>query len=88
MFMLTSKGIAAVPGASLIIIAGTALHFGLPVEGVALILGVDRIMDMARTVCNLLGNCVATVAIARWEGELPQSTLRKAYKLSYNDAEE
>ena len=88
MFMLTSKGIAAVPGASLIIIAGTALHFGLPVEGVALILGVDRIMDMARTVCNLLGNCVATVAIARWEGELPESTLQKAYKLSYNDAEE
>lgn len=87
MFMLSSKGIAAVPGASLIIISGTALHFGLPVEGVALILGVDRIMDMARTVCNLLGNCVATTAIARWEGELPQSVLRTAYKLSYDDAE-
>ncbi|MFA6075499.1 MAG: cation:dicarboxylase symporter family transporter [Negativicutes bacterium] len=88
MFMLSSKGIAAVPGASLIIIAGTAIHFGLPVEGVALILGVDRIMDMARTVCNLLGNCVATVVIARWEGALPQSVLKEAYKLSYNDAEE
>ena len=88
MYMLSSKGIAAVPGASLIIISGTAIHFGLPVEGVALILGVDRIMDMARSVCNLLGNCVATVAIARWEGELPLTRLQESYKLSYNDAEE
>ena len=85
MFMLSSKGIAGVPGASLIIIAGTASYFGLPIEGIALIMGVDRIMDMARTACNLMGNCVATVLVARWEGELPQAILQAAYKKSYTE---
>lgn len=77
--MLSTKGIAAVPGASLIVIAGTAAAFGLPVEGVAIILGVDRILDMARTACNLIGNCVAAVVVARWEKELPEATLAQAY---------
>lgn len=77
--MLSTKGIAAVPGASLIVIAGTAAAFGLPVEGVAIILGVDRILDMARTACNLIGNCVAAVVVARWENELPQTVLNEAY---------
>jgi proton glutamate symport protein len=77
--MLSTKGIAAVPGASLIVIAGTATAFGLPVEGVAIILGVDRILDMARTACNLIGNCVAAVVVARWEKELPEATLQEAY---------
>lgn len=77
--MLSTKGIAAVPGASLIVIAGTAAAFGLPVEGVAIILGVDRILDMARTACNLIGNCVAAVVVARWENELPDATLKEAY---------
>jgi len=66
--MLTSKGVAAVPRASLVILAGTLATFGLPVAGVALILGADALMDMARTSVNLLGNCMATVVVARWEG--------------------
>jgi proton glutamate symport protein len=66
--MLTSKGVAGVPRASLVILAGTLATFGLPVEGVALILGVDTLMDMGRTSVNLLGNCLATAVVARWEG--------------------
>jgi Na+/H+-dicarboxylate symporter len=67
--MLTSKGVAAVPRASLVILAGTLASFGLPLEAVAVILGVDELMDMARTTVNLVGNCLATVVMARWEGE-------------------
>ena len=67
--MITSKGVAAVPRASLVILAGTLVQFGLPLEGVAIILGVDELMDMARTSVNLVGNCLATVVMARWEGE-------------------
>ena len=68
--MLTSKGVAAVPRATLVILSGTLVTFGLPLEGVALILGVDTLMDMARTTVNLVGNCLASVLMARWEGEL------------------
>lgn len=67
--MLTSKGVAAVPRASLVILSGTLASFGLPLEAVAVILGVDALMDMARTTVNLVGNCLATVVMARWEGE-------------------
>jgi len=67
--MLTSKGVAAVPRASLVILSGTLAAFGLPLEAVAVILGVDELMDMARTTVNLIGNCLATVVMARWEGE-------------------
>jgi proton glutamate symport protein len=67
--MLTSKGVAAVPRASLVILSGTLASFGLPLEGVAVILGVDALMDMGRTSINLLGNCLASVVMARWEGE-------------------
>jgi len=67
--MLTSKGLAAVPRASLVILAGTLTQFGLPLEGVAVILGVDALMDMARTSLNVVGNCLASVVMARWEGE-------------------
>src|SRR5690348_9670679 len=66
--MLTSKGVAAVPRASLVILSGALAQFGLPLEGVAVILGVDALMDMARTSINLVGNCLATVVMARWEG--------------------
>ena len=66
--MLTSKGVAGVPRASLVILAGTLATFNLPVEGIAVILGVDTLMDMARTSVNLLGNCLATAVVARWEG--------------------
>ncbi len=67
--MLTTKGIAAVPRASLVVLSGTLVSFGLPLEGVAILLGIDEIMDMARTATNVLGNCLATVVVARWEGE-------------------
>jgi len=66
--MLTSKGVAGVPRASLVILAGTLATFNLPVEGIAVILGVDQLMDMCRTSVNLLGNCLATAVVARWEG--------------------
>src|SRR5882724_5859516 len=68
--MLTSKGVAAVPRASLVILSGTLATFGLPLEGVAVILGVDAFLDMARTSVNLVGNCLASAVMARWEGEL------------------
>ena len=83
--MMSTKGIAAVPGASLIVIAGTAAAFGLPVEGIGIILGVDRILDMARTACNLIGNCVAAVVVARWENELPDEVLQVAYAKNYDE---
>lgn len=67
--MLTTKGVAAVPRASLVVLSGTLTAFGLPLEGIALILGVDEFMDMARTSINLLGNCVATTVVSKWEGE-------------------
>jgi proton glutamate symport protein len=75
--MLTTKGVAAVPRASLVVLSGTLTTFGLPLEGVALILGVDEFMDMARTAVNLLGNCLATAVVARWEGvKLPAKVSR------------
>jgi proton glutamate symport protein len=67
--MLTSKGMAGIPRASQVILAGTLVTFGLPLEGVILIIGVDELLDMARTTVNLVGNCLATVVMARWEGE-------------------
>lgn len=67
--MLTTKGIAAVPRASLVILMGTLASFNLPLAGVALILGVDELMDMARTTVNLVGNCLASAVMARSEGE-------------------
>ena len=66
--MLTSKGVAGVPRAALVILLGTVSSFGLPAEPVFIILGIDALMDMARTATNVLGNCLATVVIARWEG--------------------
>lgn len=65
--MLTSKGIAGVPRVSLIVLAGTLASFNIPILGVAILLGIDQILDMGRTTVNLIGNCVATVVIARWE---------------------
>ena len=68
--MLTSKGVAGVPRASLVILLGTASSFGLPAWPIFIILGIDELMDMARTATNVIGNCLATAVIARWEGEL------------------
>jgi len=72
--MLTSKGVAGVPRASLVILAGTLASHGLPLEGVTLILGVDELMDMARTMVNVIGNCLATVVVAKWEGEFVEAS--------------
>lgn len=66
--MLTSKGVAGIPRAALVILAATLSAFQLPPEGIALLLGVDALMDMGRTAVNVLGNCVATAVVARWEG--------------------
>ena len=67
--MLTSKGVAGVPRAALVILAATLASFNLPIEGVALVLGVDALMDMGRTMTNVVGNCLASVVVAKWEGE-------------------
>ena len=69
--MLTSKGVAGVPRAALVILAGTLTTFGLPAEGVSILLGVDAVLDMARTSVNVLGNCLASAVVARWEGYSP-----------------
>jgi proton glutamate symport protein len=66
--MLTSKGVAGVARASLVILAGTLATFNLPLEGAAVLLGVDAILDMGRTSVNVIGNCLATAVVARWEG--------------------
>lgn len=71
--MLTSKGVAGVPRASMVILLGTAASFGLPTWPVYIILGIDELMDMARTSVNVIGNCLATVVIARWEKEFNPS---------------
>jgi len=68
--MISSKGIAAVPRASLVVITGTLAQFGLPVEGVAIILAIDQFLDMGRTATNVVGNAVATSVITKWEGML------------------
>ncbi|WP_017259191.1 dicarboxylate/amino acid:cation symporter [Pedobacter arcticus] len=71
--MLTSKGVAGVPRASLVILLGTAASFDLPVWPIFIILGIDELMDMARTSVNVLGNCLATVVIAKWEKEFDEN---------------
>jgi len=66
--MLTSKGVAGIPRSAIVVLTGTLASFSLPVAGIALLLGADAIMDMARTLVNVLGNCMATAVVARWEG--------------------
>ena len=74
--MLTSKGIAGVPRVSLIVLAGTLASFDIPIIGVAILLGIDQILDMGRTTVNLVGNCIATVVIARWENQFDYDKMR------------
>ena len=76
--MLTSKGVAGVPRASLVILLGTAASFNLPIEPIFLILGIDELMDMARTSVNVIGNCLATAVVARWEGQFRVGDWRRA----------
>jgi proton glutamate symport protein len=68
--MLTSKGVAGVPRAVLVVLLATVGIFHLPTEPIFIILGIDALMDMARTAVNVIGNCLASAVIARWEGEL------------------
>jgi Na+/H+-dicarboxylate symporter len=70
MLMITSKGIAGVPRASLVVITGTLAHFQIPEAGILLILAVDHFLDMGRTATNVIGNAVAATVVARWEGQL------------------
>jgi proton glutamate symport protein len=72
--MLTSKGVAGVPRAALVILAATVASYNLPLEGVTTILAVDAIMDMGRTMTNVIGNCLASVVVARWEGEFREAS--------------
>jgi proton glutamate symport protein len=75
--MLTSKGVAGVPRASLVILLATATNFGLPVWPIFIILGIDELMDMARTSVNVIGNCLATAVVARWENEFDREAALK-----------
>jgi proton glutamate symport protein len=74
MLMLTSKGVAGVPRAALVILTGTLAAYGLPLQGAAMVLGVDALMDMGRTMTNVIGNCLATVVVSKWEGEFKSAT--------------
>ncbi len=80
--MLTSKGVAGVPRVSLIVLAGTLASFNIPIVGVAILLGIDQILDMGRTTVNLIGNCIATVVIARWENEFDYDKMNEFVKAS------
>jgi proton glutamate symport protein len=82
--MITSKGIAGVYGAAMVVLTGTIAAFNLPVEGLALLMGIDRFMDMGRTVTNLMGNIIATLVVARWEKELPDAVIQSGYAKSYD----
>ncbi len=83
--MLTSKGIAGVPRVSLIVLAGTLASFNIPLLGVAILLGIDQILDMGRTTVNLIGNCVATVVIARWENAFDYSKMKQFITITDNE---
>jgi len=74
--MLTSKGVAGVPRAALVILTATLHTYGLPIEGAAILLGVDQILDMGRTAVNVMGNCIATAVVARWEGVFDDEKMR------------
>ena len=74
--MVTSKGVAGVPRAGLVILTATLTTFGLPLEGAAILLGIDQVLDMGRTAVNVMGNCIATVVVARWEGEFDDAKMR------------
>jgi proton glutamate symport protein len=75
--MLASKGVAGVPRGALVVLAATLTQFSLPLEGAAILLGIDQIMDMGRTAVNVMGNCIAAAVVARWEGVLEPEALRR-----------
>jgi proton glutamate symport protein len=75
--MLASKGVAGVPRGALVVLAATLKQFDLPLEGALILLGIDQIMDMGRTAVNVMGNCIATAVVARWEGVLEPAALQR-----------
>ncbi len=75
--MVTSKGMAGIPRVTLVVLAGVLTSFNYPLLGVAILLGIDQILDMGRTTVNLIGNCVATVAVACWEKEFDYEKMNK-----------
>jgi len=83
--MLTSKGVAGVPRAGLVVLLATAAAFQLPTAPIFLLLGIDALMDMGRTALNVLGNCLATAVIARWEGDLGAAQLSPAVQAAIAD---
>jgi proton glutamate symport protein len=75
--MLTSKGVAGVPRAALVVLTATLGQFKLPLEGAAILLAIDQIMDMGRTAVNVMGNCISTAVVARWEGVFDDQQMRR-----------
>jgi Na+/H+-dicarboxylate symporter len=75
--MLTSKGMAGVPRASLVVIAATLAQFNIPEAGLLLLLGIDHFLDMARSATNVIGNGIATAVVAKWEGDLEEMVPQK-----------
>jgi proton glutamate symport protein len=74
--MVTSKGVAGVPRAALVVLTATLAQFKLPLEGAAILLAIDQILDMGRTSVNVMGNCIATAVVARWEGVFDDKKMR------------
>ena len=74
--MLASKGVAGVPRGALVVLASLLAGFGLPIEGVAILLGIDQVLDMGRTAVNVTGNCLAAAVVAQWEGVLDDDKMR------------
>jgi len=85
--MLTSKGIAGVPGVSFVVLLATLGTVGIPLEGLAFIAGIDRLLDMARTVVNVVGNALATVVMSKWEGRF-DTEKKESYRSSVNELAE
>lgn len=83
--MITSKGIAGVPGVSFVVLLATLGSVGIPLEGLAFIAGIDRILDMGRTVVNVIGNALAVLVISKWEGNF-DTEMQKNYSIKANDA--
>ncbi len=75
--MLTSKGVAGVPRAALVVLTATLAQFKLPLEGAAILLAIDQILDMGRTAVNVMGNCISTAVVARWEGVFDDAKMRE-----------
>jgi proton glutamate symport protein len=75
--MVTSKGVAGVPRAALVVLTATLAQFKLPLEGAAILLAIDQILDMGRTSVNVMGNCIATAVVARWEGVFDDKKMRE-----------